>query len=660
VLAVLAIRRWRMRRDRAAGWLALAFLAIAALVTVGRLVPKDPDGILGYLAQRANIELLVLFPYLLYRFATEFVPPSRRLQIGIGSLTVGLTIFTFALPTIPKSGEAYSPLFTVYVVAFFVHWTLLTIVVTRRLWRSGRALPSVAANRMRMLAFAAAALTVALLGTVFTPNQNSVGALLVQALGFVAIVAFVLGVEPPQIVRGYWRMPEQHRLQEAMRDLVTLATSRPEIAGRIAAPSAALVGARGLAVYGADDELLATYGTTGGGDGIRIEQPGATFVAWTSPYAPFFGDDELRALQTVAALTATALDRVRLFEQEHEARLALERANEVMTNFVALAAHELRTPVTTVHGFVQTLNHLGDRLDPTQREELSRALEQQTKRMAALVEQLLDLSRLDADAVDVRPQALDVRARLAEVVAVAAGRAGARRRRRRDPRPHRQQPRDERPALRPLAGPRGRAGRERPAARRGRGLRPRCRRRARVDALRPVHARRCRARPRLRDRARSGDRAGLCRRASRRPAVRALRAERRPFRRRAAVSVGSFFTMDAEAQDLLHRALLGEAIDLLEGVAVFVWNEERHYVAVNEHACRLVGLTRAELIGMPVGELSPDRARDDLERTRQSPVTSGSSSFTRRDGEVVELEWTTVRTRVAGLAYMVSICRRVN
>jgi two-component system sensor histidine kinase MtrB len=41
--------------------------------------------------------------------------------------------------------------------------------------------------------------------------------------------------------------------------------------------------------------------------------------------------------------------------------------------------------------------------------------------MAALVEQLLDLSRLDAEAVSVRPQVLDLRARLEEVVAVAAG-----------------------------------------------------------------------------------------------------------------------------------------------------------------------------------------------------------------------------------------------
>jgi signal transduction histidine kinase len=421
VLAALASRRWRRRRDAAAGWLALAFVAIATLVTVGRLVPTHPHGVLEYLAQRLDLELLVLFPYLLYRFATTFAPPGRRLQLLISSSTVILSAWTFALPSVPAAGEPWSPGFAAYVVGFFIHWTTLSAVVTYRLWRGGRNQPSVAANRMRMLAFAAAALTIALLGTTLASDQRSAGAVIVQALAFVAIVAFYLGAEPPQIMRAYWRMPEQQRLQEAMRDLVTLATTRAEIAGRIAAPAAELVGARGLALYDDAGDLLASHGEVDGADRLRIEEQGLTMVAWTSPYAPFFGEDEFRALATIGALTATALDRVRLFEQEHQTRLALERANEVMTNFVALAAHELRTPVTTIHGFVQTLNHLGERLEDVQKDELRIALEQQTRRMASLVEQLLDLSRLDADAVAVRPQSVDVRERLLEVVTVAAG-----------------------------------------------------------------------------------------------------------------------------------------------------------------------------------------------------------------------------------------------
>ena len=419
VLAVIAVRLWITHRSRAAGWLALAFTAIGLLVTIGRLVPAHPHGAALYLGQRVDIELLVLFPFLVYRFATTFVPPGLFLRRLVPTLTIGLTVFTFALPHLPASGESWSAAFAVYVIAFFVHWTLLSISVTARLLVAGRGQPSVSAKRMHMLAFAAATLTIALLGTTFANDQSSTGALVVQLIGFASIVGFYLGIDPPRIVRAYWRLPEQTRLQEAWRGLVTGAVDRSEIAARIAAPAAELVGARGLMVIDGAGNELASWGTVDR-DRVVIEEEGVTFVASTSPYAPFFGQDELRTLHTIAGLTATALDRVRLFEQEHETRLALERANELMTNFVALAAHELRTPVTTINGFVQTLNHVGERLSEEQKTELREALEQQTHRMAALVEQLLDLSRLDAEAVDVRPQVVELEPRLRQVVAIAA------------------------------------------------------------------------------------------------------------------------------------------------------------------------------------------------------------------------------------------------
>ena len=371
VLAAVAVRRWLRKRDDAAGWLTLSFLALGLIVTAGRLIPAHPHGlVLGGLL-RLEIELLVLFPYLGYRFATAFVPPSRRLQRIVGLLTIGLSIWTFALPTIPASGDPRPSGFLVYIVAFLVHWTLLSVVVVTRLWRAGRGQPSVARTRMRLLSFASAALTVAIIGSSVATNSNSAGAIAVQAIAFLSAIAFLLGFEPPQIVRASWRTSEQQRLQEAIRGLMTLATTRTEVAQRVLGPVAALVGARAARIMDADGNVLAEQAVPDealGTEPVRVQEPGVVLHVWTSPYAPFFGEDELRALHTVAALTGIALDRVRLFEQEHQSRLALERANELMTNFVALAAHELRTPVTTVHGFVQTLNHLGDRLDESQKD----------------------------------------------------------------------------------------------------------------------------------------------------------------------------------------------------------------------------------------------------------------------------------------------------
>ena len=83
---------------------------------------------------------------------------------------------------------------------------------------------------------------------------------------------------------------------------------------------------------------------------LIVPLPTGSLQVWTSRYAPFFGNEEFAVLRTLGALAQLALDRTRLFNQEQAARLALEQAGELKSNFVALAAHELRTPVAVIHG----------------------------------------------------------------------------------------------------------------------------------------------------------------------------------------------------------------------------------------------------------------------------------------------------------------------
>ena len=131
--------------------------------------------------------------------------------------------------------------------------------------------------------------------------------------------------------------------------------------------------------------------------------------------AVFRVDDEtLDLLTTIGAVTAVFLQQA----IEHS---ELRRIDEVKTNFIALASHELRSPATVVHGIAATLHLRGDELTDEQRHQLRRALYEQTGRLRALVEQLLDLSRLEADAIDISPERLPVRRRIEEVVLTHAG-----------------------------------------------------------------------------------------------------------------------------------------------------------------------------------------------------------------------------------------------
>jgi signal transduction histidine kinase len=428
VLALVTINQWRRQRDRAAAWAALGFGTLGLVVVLGQIIPKHPSGFLENFLQRLDIALLLLFPYLLHRFTTVFRTATSGLERALGLMTLVMVVWTFALPHIPEQGESRSTGFIVYLVAFLIHWTVLSTVAATRLWRAGRGQPSVARKRMRLLALSAALLTIALFAAAATSQSYSVPSLISNVLAIASALGFLLALAPPAIVRLIWRRPSQARMQDAIQDLVTLSHSQQEVADRVLAPMAQIVGARALCLRNDEGQAVGSYGLPEGADEpetadaqiFEVEIPAGSLTVWASPYAPFFGREELRMLETVGALTGLALDRVRLFQHEHEARVALERADEIKTNFIALASHELRTPVTTILGLSTTLNRRADELDDRQRHELRATLERQADRMARLVEQLLDLSRLDADAIAINPEQINLRERIEEIVASVA------------------------------------------------------------------------------------------------------------------------------------------------------------------------------------------------------------------------------------------------
>jgi signal transduction histidine kinase len=423
LVAVVAVRLWRRHREPAGLWAALSFVVLAVVVDVGPLLPDDPQGGWESVALRFLLAALVLFPYLLYRFAVAFRPPSKRLSLLVGAMTAVMVAWSFLVPEIPADGEQWPNSFAAYVIGFMVHWTLLTIVVTYRLWTAGRGESSVARTRMRLLAAAAATITLALIVSATGPDQDSNAAALTNLLSAVSALGFLVGLKPPSLLRVAWRRPEQERLQNAIAGLMGSTTDR-EVVDRVLPPMAEIVGARAIELRDADGELLGRHGEPAEVNGRTTHVDvtgGGELVLWTSPYAPFFGSEEMRLLRTLAALTALALDRSRLFAQERDARVALERADEIKTNFVALAAHELRTPAATVHGLVETINARRPELSADQLRELESTLRDQTTRLRQLVDQLLDMSRLDAEAVKIEPENLRIRERVRELVALSAG-----------------------------------------------------------------------------------------------------------------------------------------------------------------------------------------------------------------------------------------------
>ena len=127
----------------------------------------------------------------------------------------------------------------------------------------------------------------------------------------------------------------------------------------------------------------------------------------------FFTADDQELLELVASRAAVAIERARIHDE-------VVRLDQMKVNFVAIASHELRTPATSIYGIAATIKQRRGSLSDEERLELDTALWDQAERLRNLIEQLLDLSRLDARAILIEPEPIGLHAALEEIAADAA------------------------------------------------------------------------------------------------------------------------------------------------------------------------------------------------------------------------------------------------
>jgi two-component system sensor histidine kinase KdpD len=112
-------------------------------------------------------------------------------------------------------------------------------------------------------------------------------------------------------------------------------------------------------------------------------------------------------LGTFANQAALALDRAQLREQALRARL-LEEVDLWRRALMGAASHDLRTPLASIKTAVSSLRRpdADARLAPGDRAELLELIELQADRLARLVTNLLDLTRIESGALELRPTAI--------------------------------------------------------------------------------------------------------------------------------------------------------------------------------------------------------------------------------------------------------------
>lgn len=102
----------------------------------------------------------------------------------------------------------------------------------------------------------------------------------------------------------------------------------------------------------------------------------------------------------------------------------IRRLESVRRDFVANVSHELKTPLTVVGGFAETL--LDEELPPADRRQFAEKIAGNTRRMQRLVDDLLDLSRIESGGWKPNPVRVDLRSVASELLAAASDRVQGR------------------------------------------------------------------------------------------------------------------------------------------------------------------------------------------------------------------------------------------
>lgn len=111
-------------------------------------------------------------------------------------------------------------------------------------------------------------------------------------------------------------------------------------------------------------------------------------------------------------------ERAHALAAEREARAAAEEMNRAKSRFLAFMSHELRTPLNAIMGYTELLTReVAGPVNEPQRHHLER-IAAGSRHLLDLIDEVLDLSRVEAGRVEVRPEACDAAELTMEVVAL--------------------------------------------------------------------------------------------------------------------------------------------------------------------------------------------------------------------------------------------------
>jgi two-component system sensor histidine kinase KdpD len=121
----------------------------------------------------------------------------------------------------------------------------------------------------------------------------------------------------------------------------------------------------------------------------------------------FLSPDQRRILDAFSNQVALAIEGAQLVEQAHQTEL-LEATEKLQTALLNSISHDLRTPLVSITGALSSLEEVSPALDEEVKHSLIETAREEAERLNRLVGNLLDITRLEAGAMQLHREACDV------------------------------------------------------------------------------------------------------------------------------------------------------------------------------------------------------------------------------------------------------------
>jgi len=448
IVFVGALRTALRERSRTSVDATVLFGALAFVVVQSQIAAFLGTQLPGALSLLSAVLFLAL-PYLQLRLVDDFAGVRPLvLRMCLGGLVGGIAAAAIGLLKIVELPAAV-PVIVAIALLYFVGFCGYAGVV---LIREAREAKGVARNRMVAAAFGAIALSLTLIAALTMTVGGAVASVASMVLSLCSALGYLVAFAPPVLLKRAWREPA---LRSFLSRAAAISTHDPapmivrglEVAIARAAPGQtariALIDQQSDALVIEDDELLASsevlaavvqsqrprsMRTTAGvalaapitGRGRRI---GALTVMGRR--APLFATDDLDLVQLLAEQAAIIIDGARLYGDLASANRDLSQATKVKSEFLANMSHELRTPLNAILGFSGLLSEQLDGALNDKQKRFLRNIHEAGEHLLDLINDVLDLSRVEAGKLELRPEVLSLDVLLEPVSAAARASAQA-------------------------------------------------------------------------------------------------------------------------------------------------------------------------------------------------------------------------------------------